>query len=182
MIFQNIYHIKKRLIYFFSKKVKKTITDFRLVEKDGKIGEDKDTIENNYFDEKYNNDEAFELMKKIQKYYEDKESKAIYFRTIQLTISTTVIDSKKEKELKIPLAFENSYDQWFNNFQEELKKKIPEHPFHVFEKNDKYDKISEDVDMKQYQKNGLVVYLFPIQTQFVFNSARKTMLLKFIML
>lgn len=157
----SIYNLKKRLLMFFAIKVKKTVTDFRLV-REGPPEDDKnDTIKDNYFDEKYNDQDAYTLMQKIQ------DKKKVYFRTIQLTISVTIFTKSGTLKLELPLAFENSYQQLLNNIEEKLKIQINDQPHHVFQNTDKLETISEEEDMKKYQKSGLIIYLYPILVKYI---------------
>lgn len=181
-----IFDVKRAIYTFFSKFVKPTITDFRLV-RPGPRDEINDTIEDNFFDEKYNNEEAYDLMllTKNRYYYHksDKEPNFIYFRVIKSKISTQIYHSsgKHNFSFPLPLVSDNIYLTWENKIKEFIRNDIPDIdylPFHPFQNTENLDEISKD-DIKKYYKDGLILFIFPIQAQFIYNFQRIDILLKF---
>lgn len=175
----DIYNVKRTMLVFFAKDVKPTITDFRLVREGPPEDEEEDTLDENYLDEKYNNTDAYKLFKRIVDKIKTKEGKLplIYFRTIQSKISMTFYGETKFK-ISLPLKYENNkYKDLIDNAKQYTKYEI----LHVFQNTNNYETISEDEDMKIYAKNGIILFLFPIQANLVYKSTNleTNVLLKF---
>lgn len=155
----NMYDLKKSMLAHFAKKVKPTVTDFRFVTP-GDPEEINDTADPNYFDIKYNDEDAFKLLKQFN-------GENIYFRTKQLSVYVKAISKSEVIEMAFPLAYENnSYEKLVTNICDKMPVSQSKPIIHIFQDTKTLDEISRDVDMKLYQEKHLIAYLYPIEVQF----------------
>lgn len=155
----DMYNVKKSIINFFHHDTKPKITDFRLVREGPPEDNQNDTSEENFFDEQYNNMEAFSLMYKFHK-------KNVYFRTIKLTIDVEVITKTKTRSLSYPLSYEgNNLPKLIGNIEQDMNFKLSK-PYYFYQKGS-YDIVPAESDMKKYASTGLILYVFPIKAEFI---------------
>lgn len=166
--FTDMYQAKMHLTRFFSQKIRKTITGFRLVRRGPPEDDINDTISENYFDDKYDNYDAFNIFEKINEIYKTSEEKKplIYFRVIKENINIKIFKSNEIQYISFPLAYSNNtYDELISDIQEQIQTKF-EIKHHIFQNTPNLDKIDQEIDMKHYSQTGLILYLFPLKVLF----------------
>ncbi|KAK8884757.1 hypothetical protein M9Y10_043877 [Tritrichomonas musculus] len=129
------------------------------------------THDEDLFNSVYEKEDAYEIFTKHN-------VKDFYFLSLFLELEITIKGTNQDHIYKIPLSFDNNvYDDLVTSICS--KYNYSRDQIHIFQNNNALDEIDTNVDLKKYQKTGLIIFAFPIQVMFTYIQSRKKPILKY---